>query len=97
MAPRFGFCHAERAYDGADREETAAEKTTYHVFLDEGHWRVTADGRTREWGNFASKDKAVREARLLADAATPSEVIVHESDGSVVNDYRHRPRPARHK
>jgi hypothetical protein len=78
-------------------EVTAAEKTTYHVFLDNGRWHVSVDNRAREWGDFASKEEAIREAKLLADAATPSEVVVHESDGSVTNEYRHRPRPTRHK
>ena len=76
---------------------TTAEKTTYHVFLHHERWHVTTDDRSREWGDFASKEEAIREARLLADAATPSEVKVHESDGTTVNEYRHRVRPVRHK
>ena len=78
-------------------EATTAEKTTYHVFVEDDRWHVTTDVRSRKWGDFGSKDEAVREARLLADAATPSEVIVHESDGTTVNEYRHRKGPARHK
>jgi hypothetical protein len=78
-------------------EAAAAEKTTYHVFLDHERWHVSVDGQTREWGDFASKEEALREAKLLADTATPSEVIVHGPDGTTVNEYRHRLRPARHK
>jgi hypothetical protein len=80
----------------AMREGTVAEKTTYHVFLDHERWHVTADDRSHEWGDFASKDEAIREAKLLADAATPSEVVVHEPDGKTINEYRHRLGPARH-
>ena len=85
------------AYDVKIWEAPAADKITYQVFLANGRWHVTTDDRAREWGNFTSKDEAVREAKLLADAAAPSEVIVHESDGTVIDEYRHRPRPARHK
>ena len=67
------------------------------MFLEDKRWHVTTDVRSREWGDFASKDEAVREARLLADATTPSEVIVHEADGTTVNEYRHRLGPAKHK
>jgi hypothetical protein len=67
------------------------------VFLDNERWHVTADGRSREWGDFASKEEAIAEAKLLADAATPSEVIVHGPDGNAVNEYRHRLGPVRHK
>ena len=76
---------------------TTADKTTYHVFRENERWHVTTDVLSREWGDFASKEEAVGEARLLADAATPSEVIVHESDGTTVKEYRHRTAPARHK
>ena len=86
----------EWTYGWHDRGATAADKTTYHVFLDNARWHVTADGQSRAWGDFASRDEAVREAKLLADAATPNEVIVHESDGRVIKEYRHRPGPARH-
>ena len=67
------------------------------MFLENERWHVTANDRAREWGDFASRAEAVGEAKLLADAASPSEVIVFEPDGTVVNEYRHRPRPARHK
>jgi len=67
------------------------------VFQENERWHVTTDVRSREWGDYASMEEAVREARLLADAAMPSEVIVHESDGSTVKEYRHRTVPARHK
>ena len=72
-------------------------KTTYHVLLENERWHVTVDDGGRRWGDFASKEDAVREARMLADTTMPSEVLVHDPDGTVVNEYRHRPKPARHK
>jgi len=68
-----------------------------HVFLENERWHVTANDRSRKWGDFASRAEAVSEAKLLADAASPSEVIVYEPDGTVVTEYRHRLRPVRHK
>jgi hypothetical protein len=73
------------------------DKTVYHVFHQNDRWHVTADERSRTWGDYATQEDAVREARLLADATTPSEVMVHHLDGSVVKDYRHRLKPARHR
>ena len=67
------------------------------MFRENERWYVTTDVRAREWGDFASKEEAVREARLLADTSTPSEVVLHESDGTTVKEYRHRTAPARHK
>jgi hypothetical protein len=66
------------------------------VFLENGRWRVTTDDRAREWANFPTRELAIEEARLLADASLPSEVIVHEEDGSISKQYRHRRNPARH-
>jgi uncharacterized protein DUF2188 len=83
----------EQPYDGDDRGGRASEKTTYHVFLANDRWHVTVNGRGRKWGDFASREEAIREAKLLADAAAPSEIIVYASDGSAVNEYRHRRQP----
>jgi hypothetical protein len=54
-------------------------------------------GTDSKWGDFASREEAIREAKLLADAAAPSEIIVYASDGSAVNEYRHRRQPLKHK
>ena len=72
------------------------EKTIYEVFLNGGRWHVTTDGGRRKWGDFATRDLAVEEAKELAKTTLPSEVVVREEDGSVTKEYRHRRNPIRH-
>ena len=72
------------------------DKAIYEVFLQDGRWRVTTEDRAREWGSFPSREMALAEAKLLADATLPSEVVVHGNDGTVEKQYRHRRRPVRH-
>ena len=76
---------------------TGVDKNTYEVFLHEGLWHVTTNGRARIWGTYTDRTVAIREAKMLADAVAPSEVIVHAADGSIRREYRHRKAPSKHK
>jgi hypothetical protein len=70
------------------------ERKVYHVLWTEEQWKVEAEGATRATSLHNTKDEALAAARELAQAQTPSQIVVHRMDGSVQTQYTYEPAAA---
>jgi hypothetical protein len=73
-------------YEGSKGAITVATRTTYHVVPDANSWKVEAEGE-----NYTdlvdNKDRAVELAKEKAKAAELGQVIVHNQDGKIAQEF----------
>ena len=63
-------------------------RSVYHVTARDGKWVVTRQGHPDgEYDSFETKDEAIERARDEAGKATPSQVVVHRTDGTIEHEF----------
>ncbi len=68
-------------------------RTRLHVVPDgRSGWTVRLDGSPAALGTFPTRRAAVRTARSAAVEAAPSQLVIHNEDGSVARTRRYRTR-----
>ncbi|MGI8649386.1 MAG: DUF2188 domain-containing protein [Rubrobacter sp.] len=61
-----------------------SERKAYHVTPhSEGGWKVEAEAATRASSTHQTKEEAVDNAKELAKAQEPGQVIIHRQDGTI--------------
>lgn len=58
-----------------------AKRNVYHVVPEGMNWQVKFEGRVQ--GTYILKSQAIESGRLKAKANTPSQLVVHRSDGTI--------------
>ena len=58
-----------------------ADRPVYRVQPDRAQWRLTRNDEILQ--HFGTKADAVEEGRKLARAAHPSQLVVHDPDGTI--------------
>jgi uncharacterized protein DUF2188 len=67
---------------------TQEARVVYHVMMHEGKWVVKREAApSGEFDAFETKDEAIERARIKANRALPSQVIVHRVDGTFEQEF----------
>ena len=74
----------------AARKLRKGEKV-YHVGADDTGWFVKAEGADRATSRHETKKAAVSAGREIANAKTPSRLVIHKRDGEVQTEHEYRP------
>ena len=64
-----------------------ADRTVFHVVPNANGWEVKQQGSDATEVLVDDKDNAVDHARSLAQAAAPSQVIIHTRDGKIEKEH----------
>lgn len=78
-----------------DRPADPGGKIIYHVTPrhKDDRWNIKKEGGSRPSAVCDTKDEAVQRARELAQNQGWSQVVVHNRDGKVANEYNYGDRP----
>lgn len=64
-----------------------AERTTFHVIPDVNSWKVKNEADPKYDALVDDKDRAVELARQYAKENVPSQVIIHNRDGKISDEF----------
>lgn len=82
-----------------DRPATAGGKVIYHVVprRKDDRWNVKKEGAAKPSSVCDTKDQAIEAARGFAQNLTWSQVIIHNKDGKVAQEFSYGAPPAGHE
>lgn len=84
-----GAAAAATAVGFATAKMMGNKSHTYHVRPDGDQWLVQAEGAKQPAARHDIKRDAVSAGRTLAGKNTPSQLVIHRSDGSVQKEHRY--------